>query len=107
MGAEASDDPAGTLKTFGDVWVATFDNPRGPTGNHERRQALRRSVIVAKGVSAPYLLGKFNDKTAIEADRTEPSHRQRLLLVVAIHGQRRGPSTSRGRPTTALHCPSR
>ena len=33
MGAESSDDPALSKKTFGDVWVATFDNPGGPTGN--------------------------------------------------------------------------
>src|SRR5207249_6075765 len=29
-----------------------------------------RSVTVAKGSAAPNLLGKFNDKTAIEVDRT-------------------------------------
>jgi hypothetical protein len=71
IGAESSDDPAGSLKTFGDVWVATFDNPGGPTGN-TRNDGKRfvGSVVVAKGASAPNLLGKFNDKTAIEADRT-------------------------------------
>ena len=71
MGAESSDDPAGSLKGFGDVWVATFDNPDGPTGatlNDGKR--FVGSVVVAKGASAPNLLGKFNDKTAIEADRT-------------------------------------
>ena len=31
------------------------------------------SAIVAKGSSAPNLLGKFHDKTAIEADRTDSS----------------------------------
>ncbi len=30
---------------------------------------------MAKGSSAPNLLGKFNDKTAIEADRTTSSHK--------------------------------
>jgi hypothetical protein len=71
MGAESSDDPAGSLKTFGDVWVATFDNPGGTDGdtlNDGKR--FVGSVVVAKGASAPYLLGKFHDKTAIEADRT-------------------------------------
>jgi hypothetical protein len=71
MGAESSDDPAGSLKTFGDVWVATYVNPDGPTGdtiNDGKRFA--RSVIVAKGSSAPNLLGKFNDKTSIEVDRS-------------------------------------
>src|SRR3954469_22328399 len=29
-GSESSDDPAGTKKTFGDEWVATFANPQGP-----------------------------------------------------------------------------
>src|SRR5215211_5977096 len=33
FGSESSDDPAGTPKTFGDVWVATFDNPGGSTGD--------------------------------------------------------------------------
>lgn len=71
MGAESSDDPAGTRKTFGDEWVARFDNPNGvngPTALDGKR--FLGSSIVAKGSSAPNLLGKFNDKTAIEADRT-------------------------------------
>jgi len=29
MGSESSGDPAGSPKTFGDVWVARFDNPGG------------------------------------------------------------------------------
>src|SRR5713101_114641 len=71
MGAESSGDPAGTNKTFGDEWVARFDNPggeNGPTLMDGRR--FQGSAIVATGSSAPNLLGKFNDKTAIEADRT-------------------------------------
>src|SRR6266446_8221346 len=32
MGSESSGDPAGTAKTFGDVWVASYDNPAGETG---------------------------------------------------------------------------
>ena len=70
-GAESSDDPAGTKKTFGDVWVATYENPGGASGaTTNDGKEFKRSVIVAKGSSAPNLLGKFNDKTSIEADRT-------------------------------------
>jgi hypothetical protein len=71
MGAEASDDPAGTKKTFGDVWVAVYDNPDGTTGNTlNDGKRFVRSELVNKGSSAPNLLGVFNDKTSIEADRT-------------------------------------
>jgi hypothetical protein len=70
-GSESSDDPAGSKKTFGDVWVATYENPQGVSGPTIRDgQEFRRSVIVARGSSAPNLLGVFNDKTAIAADRT-------------------------------------
>lgn len=71
IGSESSDDPAGTKKTFGDVFVAVYDNPAGPNGatvNDGKR--FVRSEIVKRGSSAPNLLGVFNDKTAIEADRT-------------------------------------
>src|SRR5262249_43479342 len=57
MGAESSDDPAGTKKTFGDEWVARFDNPmgeNGPTGFDGKR--FLGSTVVAKGSSAPNLL---------------------------------------------------
>jgi hypothetical protein len=67
-GAEASEDPAGTKKGFGDVWVATYGNPGGSTLNDGKE--FLRSVTVARGSSAPGTGGKFNDKTAIEADRT-------------------------------------
>jgi len=71
MGSESSDDPAGTKKTFGDVWVAVFDNPAGPTGNTANDgKRFVRSEVVNLGSSAPNLLGVFNDKTSIEADRT-------------------------------------
>ena len=53
------------------MWVAGLRQPRR-TGrrDHQRRQAVRRQRDRGKGSSAPNLLGKFNDKTAIEADRT-------------------------------------
>jgi len=66
FGSESSDDPAGSLKTFGDVWVARYDNSGGGTNNDGKR--YRGTTLVARGSSAPNLLGKFNDKTAIEAD---------------------------------------
>jgi hypothetical protein len=73
-GSESSDDPAGTPKTFGDEWVATYVNPAGPGGaTINDGKEFARSVVVAKGSSAPNLLGKFNDKTSIEADRTSSS----------------------------------
>jgi hypothetical protein len=70
-GAESSDDPAGSKKTLGDVWVATYDNPGGVNGNTVNDgKRFVGSTIVARGSSAPNLLGKFNDKTSIQADRT-------------------------------------
>jgi hypothetical protein len=71
MGSESSGDPAGTAKTFGDVWVAHYANPGGASGaTINDGKAYQGTVTVAKGSSAPNLLGKFHDKTAIEADRT-------------------------------------
>ena len=71
MGSESSGDPALSAKTFGDVWVARYENPQGQTGaTANDGKAYRGTVTVAKGSSAPNLLGKFHDKTAIEADRT-------------------------------------
>lgn len=70
-GSESSDDPAGSKKTFGDVWVATYENPGGAAGaTTNDGKEFKRSVIVSRGASAPNLRGKFNDKTAIAADRT-------------------------------------
>jgi hypothetical protein len=70
-GSESSGDPRGTKKTFGDVWVATYENPAGVGGaTVNDGKEFRRSVVVARGSSAPNLLGVFHDKTAIAADRT-------------------------------------
>lgn len=71
FGSESSDDPAGSAKTFGDVWVARYRNPQGE-GGPTIRDGLEYygTTRVAAGSSAPNLLGKFNDKTSIEADRT-------------------------------------
>jgi hypothetical protein len=71
FGSETSDDPAGTKKTFGDQFVARFRNPQGVTGPTSRDGLeYYGTTVVAKGSSAPNLLGKFTDKTAIEVDRT-------------------------------------
>src|SRR5256885_11441604 len=71
FGSETSGDPAGTAKTFGDEFVARFRNPDGPTGaTANDGLAYGGTTVIARGSSAPGLLGKFNDKTAIEADRT-------------------------------------
>jgi hypothetical protein len=82
MGSESSDDPAGSLKTFGDEWVARYVNPDGPGGdtlNDGKRYA--GTTRVATGSSAPFLLGKFHDKTAIEADRTDTSCRGNVYFA--------------------------
>ncbi len=72
FGSESSGDPAGSAKTFGDVFVARFRNPDGADAPNTARDGLEYygSTVVARGSSAPNLLGKFHDKTAIEADRT-------------------------------------
>jgi hypothetical protein len=70
-GSESSGDPEGTAKTFGDVWVGTYENPQGVDGpTSQDGKKFVRSLDVATGSAAPNLLGKFHDKTAIEVDRT-------------------------------------
>jgi hypothetical protein len=66
FGSESSDDPAGTPKTFGDVWVARFYP--ATAGPHPDGKRYVGTTVIDRGSSAPNLLGKFNDKTAIEAD---------------------------------------
>src|SRR5438067_10022507 len=72
FGSESSGDPAGTKKTLGDVWVARYRNPGGADAPTTARDGLEYygTTVVASGSSAPNLLGKFHDKTSIEADRT-------------------------------------
>lgn len=72
FGSESSGDPAGTAKTFGDVFVARFRNPDGADASDTTKDGLEYfgTTVVASGSSAPNLLGKFHDKTSIEADRT-------------------------------------
>ncbi len=81
-GSESSGDPAGSKKTFGDVFVATFENPHGPAGpTTQDGKEFKRSVIVDRGSSAPNLNGQFNDKTAIEADRTTSACRGNVYFA--------------------------
>src|SRR6266404_5509857 len=62
LGSESSGDPAGSKKTFGDEWVARFENPGGETGNTLNDGKLYTGTsLVATGSSAPNLLGKFHD----------------------------------------------
>jgi hypothetical protein len=68
LGSESSDDPSGKPKGFGDEWVATYVNAGGGTVNDGKQYV--GTVTVAKGAAAPNYFGKFNDKTAIDADRT-------------------------------------
>jgi hypothetical protein len=72
FGSESSGDPAGTAKTFGDVWVARFSNPGGADASDTSRDGLAYggTTVIAHGSSAPNLLGVFHDKTSIEADHT-------------------------------------
>ena len=72
FGSESSGDPAGTAKTFGDVFVARFRNPGGADAPDTTKDGLEYygTTVVAHGSAAPNLLGVFHDKTSIEADRT-------------------------------------
>src|SRR5439155_169668 len=63
--------PEKPTQTFGDVWVATYENPAGSGGaTLNDGKEFKTSVDVAEGSAAPNLLGKFHDKTSIEVDRT-------------------------------------
>jgi hypothetical protein len=50
FGSESSEDPAGTPKTFGDQWVAVFDNPGGENGNtiNDGKRFVRTETIIAR-----------------------------------------------------------
>jgi hypothetical protein len=69
-GSESSTNPERPTQTFGDVWVATYENPNGPSGaTTDDGKEFVRSLDVAQGSAAPFA-GNFHDKTAIEVDRT-------------------------------------
>jgi hypothetical protein len=69
-GSESSTNPENPSQTFGDVWVATYENPQGSSGGsiNDGKEFIR-SIDVAQGSAAP-AAGLFHDKTAIEVDRT-------------------------------------
>jgi hypothetical protein len=71
FGAEASGSETSVRATNGDAWVARYQNPDGAGGDPAKDASLfSYSRTVASGAQAPNLLGKFNDKTSIEVDRT-------------------------------------
>src|ERR671924_257633 len=72
FGSESSNNIPSIKKTQGDVWVARYRNPGGADAADTTKDGLEYygTTVVASGSSAPNLLGKFNDKTAIEVDRT-------------------------------------
>jgi hypothetical protein len=70
MGSESSGDPEQFNKENGDVWVARYVNPDGPTGDPQNDGLLYEGTETVGRGSASFN-GKFNDKTAIEADRTD------------------------------------
>ena len=87
--ARSSSDDRRNPKTFGDVWVATFDNPGGPNGatiNDGKRYVGRDR---RKGRSAPNLLGEVQRQDR-HRGRPHPRvlRRQRLLRLVPLHRQR-------------------
>jgi hypothetical protein len=60
-GSESSADPQGTAKTFGDVWVATYQNPNGETGpSSADGKEFVRSLDVARGSAARFTGGSSN-----------------------------------------------
>jgi hypothetical protein len=70
MGSEASGNRFHPNQASGDEWVARFVNPDGPSGDPANDGLLYQGTeTVAKGAGS--FTGKFNDKTAIEADRTQ------------------------------------
>jgi hypothetical protein len=105
FGSESSDDPAGTPKTFGDVWVATYDNPGGPTGNPQNDgKRYRQTALVNRGSSAPNLRGSSTTRrrskpttTPTAAATTTPTSRGRASAATAAAWR----STSPARRTMA------
>jgi hypothetical protein len=99
-GSESSDDPSGSKKTFGDVWVATYENPGGVSGSSANDgKEFKRSVTVAKGSSAPNLLGKFNDKTSIEVDRSTSSCEGNVYFAWSVYNGNGGNTINLARST--------
>jgi len=70
MGSESDGNRFHPSQESGDEWVARFVNPDGPGGDPAKDGLLYQGTeTVATGSAA--FNGLFNDKTAIEADRTQ------------------------------------
>jgi hypothetical protein len=79
MGSESDGSLDHPNKENGDEWVARFVNPDGPSGDPSKDGLLYQGTeTVAKGAAS--FGGKFNDKTAIEADRTQSSCRDNVYF---------------------------
>ncbi len=88
VGSESSGDPAGSTKTFGDVWVARFENP-GARRRDDRDGASipGRRCRQGLGGAEPARQVQRQDGDRGRPHR-RPLRRQRLLRVVAFHRQR-------------------
>ena len=69
MGSEASGNKFHPSQESGDNWVARYVNPDGPNGDPANDGLLYQGTETVSTGSGSFN-GKFNDKTAIEADRT-------------------------------------
>jgi hypothetical protein len=101
MGAEASDDPAGTKKTFGDVFVAVYDNPGGPTGNPQN-DGLR--FVRSETVARPRRICSASSTTRPRSKRIAPAAPATVTSTSRGRASRvmgRTTSTSLVPPTTA------
>src|SRR6187551_2832164 len=105
FGAESSDDPAGSAKTFGDVWVARYVNPVEAAGGDpdaagvdtsEDGLVYRGTTVVASGSSAPGLTRPpsrpITRVVAATASSTSRGH--------ALRAERTRTSTTSVRPIT-------
>ena len=91
FGSESSDDPAGTQKTFGDVWVATYDNPGGPTARPKNDgKRFARPVVVNRGSSAPEPARQVQRQ---DGDRGRP-HRTAAATTTSTSRGRASPATA-------------
>src|SRR2546421_8153949 len=65
FGSHSSGDPAGTAKTFGDVFVVRFRNPGGPDAADTTKDSLEnyRTTVVAHCSTSPCLLGVLQPTT--------------------------------------------
>ena len=89
FGSESSDDPAGSKKTFGDVFVARFRNPGGPDAADTTKDGLEYY-----GTTSWHTARRRRICSAFSTTRrrSRPTAREACAM---------GTSTSRGRASTA------